>query len=740
MSLRGICRTMESCVERLKEIDRAFSAVLDASPGERMALLARMRGDDPSLAGEVSHLLRLAGQPDSRLTPERVFDGPFWADWLDGGAVAAGERIGAWCVLREIGRGGMATVFLAERADGAFQQRVALKLLRNVGGGEEAVRRFAQERQILARLNHPAIARLLDGGIDEKGRPYIVMEYVEGMPIDRFCDERRLPVDRRLELFKVVAQALLHAHRHLIVHRDLKPSNIFVTGGGEVKLLDFGIAKLLDTELAGPFAAPQTRTVVRLMTPEYASPEQVRGEPVTTASDVYQLGLLLYELLTGQRAYRLERATLGEAEKVICTEAPKRPSTVVAPALARRLRGDLDDIIEKALRKEPERRYPSPEQMIDDLDRHRAGRPVTAGRGTFVYRARKFVMRHRLGLTMAVLLASLLIGSALMAMVQARRIAREAAARERIQEIVVSLFATSNPGNSKGEELTARKLLDEGVAQIDAELAGEPALRSCLLVALGDVYSTRGLFGEAVPLLEEALAIRRTLSRKDPLGVARAARSLAVNLHYMGRWDEAEPVYREALEIRRRLLGEDSLPTGESLLDLGSLLHSRGEAAAAEPLVRQALAIELRHSRPDDPGLGTPLRILGQVLEDQGNRAAAEHLYRRSVAVLRQGLGGEDPVVAMSQDSLGRLLVAKGELGEADALLTANLALRRRLYGEAHPTIGMSLMSLGLLRQRQDRRAEARELFEQALAMETELFGAEYPLAREARGYLEALD
>ena len=730
---------MESCVERLKEIDRVFAEALDVAPDERKALLARMRRDDPELAGEVSHLLRLAERPDSRLTPERLLDGPFWADWIDGDAAAAGERIGAWRVLREIGRGGMATVFLAERADGAFQHRVALKLLRYGADREEVMRRFAQERQILATLSHPSIARLLDGGIDEKGRPYIVMEHVEGMPIDRFCEERRLTIDQRIELFIVVARALLFAHRHLIIHRDLKPSNIFVTGGGEVKLLDFGIAKLLEPELAGPFAAPRTRTVMRLMTPEYASPEQVRGEPVTTASDVYQLGLLLYELLTGQRAYRLERVTLGEAERVICTEAPKRPSTVAAPPLARRLRGDLDDIIEKSLRKEPERRYSSPEQMIEDLERHRSGLPVTASRGTSTYRARKFIARHRFGLTMTVLLASLLMGSALAAMVQARRIAREAATKERVQEIVVDLFAASNPGNSKGEEINARKLLDQGVARIDTELAGEPALQADLLVALGETYGTRGLFGEAVSLLEEALAIRRSLPQADPLAVATAARSLAVNLHYMGRWEDAEPFYREALSVRRRHLGEESVATAESLVDLGSLLHSRGDAAAAEPLLRQGLAIELRLSRRDDPGLGTPLRILGQALEDQGDRVSAERLYRRSVAVLRQGLGGEDPVVAMSQDSLGRLLVYKGELGEAEALLTANLALRRRLYGAAHPTIGMSLMSLGLLRQRQGRRAEARDLFEQALVMETDLFGADYALAREARGYLEAL-
>jgi tetratricopeptide (TPR) repeat protein len=475
------------------------------------------------------------------------------------------------------------------------------------------------------------------------------------------------------------------------------------------------------------------------MTPEYASPEQVRGEPMTTASDVYQLGLLLYELLTGQRAYRVGRATIGEAERVICSEAPRRPSAVVEPALARRLRGDLDDIVQKALRKEPERRYPSPEQMIEDLDRHRAGRPVTAGKGTLRYRARKFVTRHRLGLATAALLMSLITGSAWTATVQARRISREAATTARVKEILVSLFAVSNPGVSKGEELTARKLLDRGLARIDAELSGEPAMQAELLASLGDLYGTRGLYGEAVLLLKRALTIRRSLPR-DALAISAVDRSLARNLHFLGRYAEAEPLYREALAIRRHLLGETSYLTSESLLDLGSLLHSRGEAAAAEPLLRRVVAIRLRLSGPDDPKLGTPLRILGQAREDQGDRVGAERLYRKSIAVLRQGLGGEDPVVAMSQDSLGRLLVAKGDLEEADALLTANLALRRRLYGAAHPTLAMSLESLGQLRLRQGRRGEARRLFEQSRAMATELLGADHPLARSPRARLEALE
>jgi serine/threonine-protein kinase len=327
-----------------------------------------------------------------------LLNSPFWEAFCEDFPSAAeepvlreGERLGPWRVLGEIGRGGMSVVYLAERADDAFHQRVALKVLDRAPRDREARARFEQERQILASLDHPNIARLLDGGVDGRGLPYIVMELVEGRPIDQYCGQycgqycaqdgngRQLSVDERLALFQVVARTVAHAHRRLVVHRDLKPSNILVTAAGEVKLLDFGIAKLLDPGAAGPWAAPPTRTALRVLTPEYAAPEQVRGEPVTTASDVYQLGLILYEILTGRRAHGLTGDSLTEMERVVCVAEPPRPSrTVTASALRRRLAGDLDAIVRMALRKEPDRRYASPADLAADLDRHRTGLPVTA--------------------------------------------------------------------------------------------------------------------------------------------------------------------------------------------------------------------------------------------------------------------------------------------------------------------------------------------------------------------------
>ncbi|MGH9162450.1 MAG: serine/threonine-protein kinase, partial [Vicinamibacteraceae bacterium] len=370
---------------------------------------------------------RLTPNSDGFLQSGGALRGPLWQDLSDKLAardgVASGDRLGPYAIVKEIGHGGMGAVYLAERQDGQFEQRVALKLLEHDTTRASVVQRFEQERRILAALNHPGIARLFDGGATSDGRPYFVMEYVDGMPIDRYCDDRRLTVDQRLRLFTKVGEAVQHAHRNLVVHRDLKPSNILVTANGEVKLLDFGIAKVLDAGVAHASAA---HTNTRVMTPAYASPEQLRGETVTTASDIYQLGLLLYELLTGRRPYGRYERTPHELERAISETAPLPPSTAVTggdtsrdrrtgpvadgegsfPEIAsrrggttperlrRRLSGDLDTMVLMALRKEPERRYATVAQMTEDVLRHLSGLPVRARPDTLGYRTSKFVRRH----------------------------------------------------------------------------------------------------------------------------------------------------------------------------------------------------------------------------------------------------------------------------------------------------------------------------------------------------------
>ena len=522
--------------ERLAKIDSLFEEALDLEPGEQQRFLAELAREDAELAEEVRGLLGFSeDEEDERLSLTKILTGPLWEQLGETVGITTrpekGERIGAYRVVKEVGRGGMAVVYLAERADGAFDQEVALKLLQPGNLTDELLARFEQERQILASLNHPAIARLLDGGLDDKDRPFIVLEYVEGEPIDAYCDHHRLDLDARIELFLEVAKAVRYAHRQLVIHRDLKPSNILVTHEGQVKLLDFGIAKLLDPASAGEFAAPQTQTLNRRLTPEYASPEQVRGEAVSTASDVYQLGLLFYELLTGERAYRFAKGSATEAERVICTEIPRRPSTAKAsesslearqasgPQLSRRLRGDLDNIVLRSLAKEPERRYPSPAELIEDLERYRSGMPVKARPDTLRYRSGKFIRRHRFGLSAAAAIVALLIGYAVTATLQAREIAKErdrarleATKAQEVKDFLVDVFETSAPEERLGKETTALELLDQGSSRLQEELALQPETQAELLATVGEIYRKIGAFDRAEPLLTRAVELQERSS------------------------------------------------------------------------------------------------------------------------------------------------------------------------------------------------------------------------------------
>ncbi|HKT61838.1 MAG TPA: serine/threonine-protein kinase, partial [Gemmatimonadales bacterium] len=389
--------------DRWRRIEELLDGMLDLPPSERAAWLERACAGDEALRSEVEDLAARGEEHTGLPRPPEALIAPA----LESLAVAASsepspDRVGPWRLVRELGRGGMGAVYLGERDDDQFRKQVAVKLLHRDVAGDDLVRRFRHERQILATLDHPHIARLLDGGV-AAGTPYIVMEYVDGVPLDLFCERHRLSVAGRLARFADVCAAVQYAHEHLIVHRDLKPTNILVTADGQVKLLDFGIAKLMDEE-GVPATAPLTRTGMHLMTPEYAAPEQVRGGRVTTATDVYALGVVLYELLAGRRPYDLRGRSPSEIERVICETEPLRPSTAVGrersgrtEALRRRLRGDLDTIVLKALRKEPERRYPSTAALLEDLQRYRDGLPVRARPDTFAYRARKFAGRHRVG-------------------------------------------------------------------------------------------------------------------------------------------------------------------------------------------------------------------------------------------------------------------------------------------------------------------------------------------------------
>ncbi len=753
--------------ERWRQLEPILGRALKLPPSERPAFLGHACAADPTLRAEVETLLG-ADAAAGRFLEEGAYEyaAELLSEWRQEGrhvALPSGQRIGPYRIVRELGRGGMGVVYLAERADGQFDQQVALKLIRQGGDFDAVVRRFLAERQILARLRHENIARLFDGGLAEPAsgqpedrQPYFIMELVEGAPITDYCDERRLSVEQRLALFLQVGRAVQYAHRNLVVHRDLKPSNILVTDQGRVKLLDFGIAKLLAQEQDATEAV-LTQTGRLVLTPQYAAPEQARSEAVTTATDVYALGLVLYELLAGRRPYRVAGLGPLEMARVICEVEPDPPSVVVgrveerrhadgtattiapealgrqrgvtAERLRRQLQGDLDTIVLKALKKEPERRYQSADQFVEDVQRYLAGLPVVAQPDTLGYRLRKFVGRHRVGVAAALALLVLLavvLGLLGQRAAQAERIQQEAAKLETVQEFLVGLFEVSDPENVERRDITARELLDRGVERI-AQLADQPEVQAALSQVLGVVYRQLGMYPEARTLLEQALAQRRALHGSEHVDVARSLSELAWLLDDMGTYDEAERLYREALAMQRKLLGNEHEDVAESLNNLALLLYHKGALDEAEAFLREALDLGRSLLGDEHPHLATGMNNLAMLLHDQGSYDEAERLYRQALAMRRNLLGVQHPHIANNLANLATLLQARGNYEEAESLLREALAMERNLLGDEHPSIASDLNNLAMLLRDRGNYDEAESLLREALAMERNLLGDEHP-------------
>jgi serine/threonine-protein kinase len=709
---------------------------LDLPEAERPAFLARVGARDPELGRELEAFL--AGEAASR----GFLDGSVGAradalmramagDARSWDAVQLeGARIGPYRVLRELGRGGMGVVLLADRVEGGFEQRVALKLVRRGLDSAEILARFAAERQILARLQHDNVARLLDGGATEAGQPYFAMEYVEGVPLTDYCEGQRLGTAGRLRLFLQVCDAVDYAHRNLVVHRDLKPSNVLVSPRGQVRLLDFGIAKVLAAAPdAGGRISAVTQVEARALTPQYAAPEQLRGLPVSTSTDVYSLGVVLHELLCGRPPYRVDGLSPAEVERLVVEKEPPPCSSAVAgpgtAALARELRGDLDTIVAVALRKEPERRYASVGALADDVRRHLAGRPVAARGDRWTYRASKFVRRHRVGVAASAVMGLTLVGGVVATVWQAREALRQARRAEEVKRFTFSLFELSDPDAAKGKEVTARELLERGARRVEAELAGQPELQSEMLLYLGGIYHRLSLDAEGRPLREKALALRR-LAGADELAVGEAELALGASHLSLGDTARAEEHIAQALEARRRRLGEEHVSTAVARGLLGRARFQRGDAASAEPLLRQAVSALRRHG-PGSEDLATNVTALGLVRHEAGDLAEAEALYREGLELRRRLFGEDHSQVATSLFNLAAVMKDRGDLAGAEAQYRQVLAIHRRLLGDPHEVVATDLNNLGTTLLARGRFGEAEALLRESLEIRVRLHGTDSP-------------
>ncbi len=696
--------------ERWKIVRSIALEARELSGEERSAFLDQACGDDRELHQEVESFLNadLEKVDFMEQSPIRILGE---TDELE-----KDSEVGAYRVIRKLGSGGMGIVYLASRIGDEFEHEVALKVLQaTLPAGQtsdEAEQRFLQEMGILAKLKHPNIAQLHSGGRTEDGRLYYLMEYIEGKRIDAYCRDEKLSLEDRLRLFQKVCDAVQYAHTKLVIHRDLKPSNVLVTTDGEPKLLDFGVAKLLAEEGAAVNVGVTVLTGgdQKLFTPDYASPEQITGQDIHIASDVYSLGILLYELLAGNRPYRLKAQAEKEIRSIVCDQTPEPPSTVLTetsksessedppatdPTTAsfkRKLEGDLDTIVLMALRKEPGRRYPTVQKLADDIEKYLTGLPIDAREPSPGYKARKFLKRNRIGLAIAGLFL-VVIGIAAFALwgqyqetVRQRDLAQHRLRQANVtRRFLIGLFENSEPDEAHVGAIAVAQVLENGSQKVYEELAQEPAIRAEVEGVIGEIYRVLGLFGKAEGHLQSSVGDSLKAMGRESAQHASALNDLATLKQELGEYDEAEDMFRQALEIRLSQLGEQHEETAYSLNNLATIFWIRGNLEATEKLDRRALAV-LRQAYPGDHiELAKSIDNLAILLRDRGKESEAEPLYLEALEMRKRLFQDPHSHLAYSYTSYGRFLHQyKGDLQQATELITRALETRRQLLGEQH--------------------------------------------------------
>lgn len=753
--------------ERWRQVEAAVARVLELSRLEGVAFLADIECEDPQVASEVRQLLE-ACHAAEKVPPLALADEPEVAEEL-------GSAIGDYRLVRKLGSGGMATVFLAERDDGEFQRHAAVKILHRELGDSFSERRFETERQILASLRHPRIARLFDGGHTAAGQPFFVMDWIDGLPIDQYCENERLSIPERLKLVRQICDAVHYAHQKLVVHRDLKPSNILVSRSGAPFLLDFGIAKLLDATTFG--GQEVTSTQWRAATPSYSSPEQLRGETISTTSDVYSLGVLLYRLLAGHLPFapdsskwlvaKLDGIPVALPSRELDSELLLEDQRLAQ----RRVRGDLDSIVAKAMRPEPELRYSSAAELGEDLEHFLAGRPVRARAGSLLYRAGKAIRRNKV-LTAAILgtfLLTLAFGVARASQARVVAAARDQAEAERdraegVTEFLVDMFAVSHPTEGMGSSISSRELLDFAADRISPSLAHQPALQAEMLETVGRIYLNLGLTDKASELLQTSYDRRlslygpETVELADSLqhlaqvaldksqmgeaqslitraieiyrrwggGDARLGAALVLEAHiHLQREDFGAGIryLREALVLFERSLGPRSWQVADALTTLGAALSRRGQEQEAEENLERALGLVRELFGPRHPYVASTLTDLAAVNYEGQRWERCEELSKEALAIFREVVPENHRLIGSSLSQLGLCLDARGELGPAEEIWRQLLAQKRTQYPRGHRSVGIAMHNLANTLLARGKLAEAETLYRQTLKMAADLFG-----------------
>ena len=702
---------------------------------ERTTYLQNSCTGDPELLEEVMSLL---DQEDSGMLEEPLVQVQSSLLFSDDEQVGE-QTVGSYRLIRLLGTGGMGNVYLAARNDEQFEQFVALKIIKEGIVSDDVLSRFVGERQILASLNHPNISRLFDGGTTKNGLPWFAMEYVEGIPITKYCEERNSSLKERLDLFLNVCSAVQYAHQNLVIHRDLKPANILITENSQPKLLDFGIAKLMDLEQEPGVTQYQNR----LMTPEYASPEQVKHEPVSTVSDVYSLGILLYELLTGELPYQFEKRSPVHIEQVISNTIPSKPSLRSQNA---KLKGDLDNIVLKALRKDPEERYSSVEQLAEDIRRYQNNLPVIAQKDSFVYRSRKFLRRHTWSVAVSAVITLLVLSFATVTYIQSQAIEARAVEaeeeRDRAEEVsnfLIDLFGSVDPSEARDESLSAVELLHRGTDRVDTELSEQPDLQSELYLVISDVYESLGMYDEALSIAEKALTIQRELYGNVNPDIATSLNAIGWIYHQKGEYETADSLLQSALAMRRQLYVDDHLEIARTLNDLAVLKQARGDYAATDTLLLECLEIRRNLLGDNHESVGVALSNYAALKWRLGDLEAAEEMMRETLEILQANFGDENMRVSVAMTNLAAILLTRGDVDGAEPLYRKSLDIRYQLVGEEHPDVAYSLAHLGNLLRMKGDYAEAEKNLFKALELRKRLLGEDHILVGDSSRLLAYL-